>query len=442
MDCDIAIINGTVLPMAGHEPITGGVVTISGNRIQSVVGGDGVDTGGARKVIDASGCVVMPGFANSHTHIASNLLLRGLLEDVLLFEWLQTMWTLKQNFDHETLYWASLCGDLEMLKAGITSFNEHFDAYDVEPQIEALSEIPLRATLGYGFADRGLYAPRSDYSRRTLDNFGEIVHQHHDTRDGLLHISLSPHAVYSCGAEMWHEVRGLADDLGVTVHTHLSEGMQEVRYCLENYGMRPVQWLHSLGFLKSDVTAAHCSQLDAEDIAVLAETGTKVAHCPVCNAKIGSGTMPLREVLGAGITVGLATDGPASHNSSDLFEEMKFAGLIHKTITGDVEFLRIDHLLELSARQGALAMHRPDTGRLEAGAKADVIVVNLDTAHSQPVYDERAALVYSARADDVLHSVVNGRLLMENRVVAGVDEERIRHRFHESAHRLKQRSLG
>ena len=442
MDCDIAIINGTVLPMAGREPISGGVVTISGNRIQSVVGGDGVDTSGARKVIDASGCVVMPGFANSHTHIASNLLLRGLLEDVLLFEWLQTMWTLKQNFDHETLYWASLCGDLEMLKAGITSFNEHFDAYDVEPQIEALSEIPLRATLGYGFADRGLYAPRYDYSRRTLDNFGEIVRQHHDTRDGLLHISLSPHAVYSCGAEMWHEVRGLADDLGVTVHTHLSEGMQEVRYCLENYGMRPVQWLHSLGFLKSDVTAAHCSQLDADDIAILAETGTKVAHCPVCNAKIGSGTMPLREVLGAGITVGLATDGPASHNSSDLFEEMKFAGLIHKTITGDVEFLRIDQLLELSTRQGALAMHRPDTGRLEAGAKADVIVVNLDTAHSQPVYDERAALVYSARADDVLHSVVNGRLLMENRVVAGVDEERIRHRFHESAHRLKQRSLG
>ena len=442
MDCDIAIINGTVLPMAGREPISGGVVTISGNRIQSVVGGAGVDTSGARKVIDASGCVVMPGFANSHTHIASNLLLRGLLEDVLLFEWLQTMWTLKQNFDHETLYWASLCGDLEMLKAGITSFNEHFDAYDVEPQIEALSEIPLRATLGYGFADRGLYAPRYDYSRRTLDNFGEIVRQHHDTRDGLLHISLSPHAVYSCGAEMWHEVRGLADDLGVTVHTHLSEGMQEVRYCLENYGMRPVQWLHSLGFLKSDVTAAHCSQLDADDIAILAETGTKVAHCPVCNAKIGSGTMPLREVLGAGITVGLATDGPASHNSSDLFEEMKFAGLIHKTITGDVEFLRIDQLLELSTRQGALAMHRPDTGRLEAGAKADVIVVNLDTAHSQPVYDERAALVYSARADDVLHSVVNGRLLMENRVVAGVDEERIRHRFHESAHRLKQRSLG
>lgn len=439
---DIAIINGTVLPMAGRPLIENGTVTITGDSISAVGAHSGVDVTGAAKVIDASGCAVMPGFANSHTHIASNLLLRGLLEDVLLFEWLQTMWKLKQNFDHETLYWASMCGNLEMLKAGITSFNEHFDAYDVEPQIEALKEIPLRATIGYGFADRGLYAPRYDYSRRTLDNFAAIVAEHHDTRGGLLHIALSPHAVYSCGADMWHEVRALADQLGVTIHTHLSEGMQEVRYCLETYGMRPVQWLHSLGFLGPDVTAAHCSQLDSTDIAIMAETGTKIAHCPVCNAKLGSGTMPLREVMNAGITVGLATDGPASHNSSDLFQEMKFAGLMHKTNTGDVEFLRIDQLLELSTHQGALAMHRPDTGRLEAGARADVIVVNLDTAHAQPVYDPRSALVYSTRADDVLHSIVNGRLLMENRVVAGVDEERIRHQFHERAHALKKRSLN
>ena len=121
---------------------------------------------------------------------------------------------------------------------------------------------------------------------------------------------------------------------------------------------------------------------------------------------------------------------------------MKFAGLIHKTITEDVEFLKINEILEMSTAQGALAMHRSDTGRLEVGAKADVIVVNLDTAHTQPVYDPRAALVYSSRADDVTHSIVNGRLLMENREVIGVDEERIRHRFHESAHALKQRSIG
>ncbi|MFM8553683.1 MAG: amidohydrolase [Acidimicrobiales bacterium] len=441
MACDIAIINATVLPMGGRPDIANGTVTITGNSISAV--GDGtVDTVGAGKVIDARGSVVMPGFANSHTHVASNLLLRGLLEDVLLFEWLQTMWSLKRNFDHDTLYWASLCGDLEMLRAGITSFNEHFDAYDVEPQIEALAEIPLRATLGYGLADRGLYAPRTEYSHSTMARFGDIVAEHHDTRDGLLHIALSPHAVYSCGADMWREVRRLADSLSVSIHTHLSEGRQEVAYTMENHGMRPVQWLDSLGFLGPDVTAAHCSSLDVVDIATLARTGTKVAHCPVSNAKLGSGTMPLRAVMAAGVTVGLATDGPASHNSSDLFEEMKFAGLIHKTVTDDVEFLKIGEILEMSTSQGALAMHRPDTGRLEPGARADVIIVNLDTAHAQPVYDPRAALVYSSRADDVTHSIVNGRLLMENREVTGIDEERIRARFHEAAHDLRRRSLG
>ena len=152
MPNDIAIVNGAILPMNGRPLIPNGAITITGNSITAVGATAEIDLD-ATKTIDARGCVVMPGFANSHTHVASNLLLRGLLEDVLLFEWLQTMWRLKQNFDHETLYWASLCGDLEMLKAGITSFNEHFDAYDVEPQIEALDEIPLRATLGYGFAD-------------------------------------------------------------------------------------------------------------------------------------------------------------------------------------------------------------------------------------------------------------------------------------------------
>ena len=442
MTHDLVLTNGVVMPMNGGAVVRDGAVAIDGDSISAVGAASTIDTNGAKRVIDVRGRIIMPGFSNSHTHIASNVLLRGLLEDVRLFEWLETMWKLKQNFDHETLYWASLCGDLEMLKAGITSFNEHFDAYDVEPQIEALKEIPLRATLGYGFADRGLYAPRTEYSLRTMANFAEIVSQHHRTNDDLLHIALSPHAVYSCGADMWHEVRRLADDLGVTVHTHLSEGMQEVNYCLENYGLRPVQWLHSLGFLGPDVTAAHCSQLDDDDIRLMAETGTKIAHCPVCNAKLGSGTMPLRKVLASRITVGLATDGPASHNASDLFQEMKFAGLIHKATVNDVEFLTIEQLLELATCQGALAMHRPDTGRLEVGAKADVIVVNLDTAHAQPVYDERAALVYSTRADDVTHSVVNGRLLMEERQVTGVDEDRIRAKFHEAAHDLRRRSLG
>lgn len=442
MSIDIAIINGTVLPMGGAAPIERGTVTITGDAIKAVGPVETVETAGATKVIDASNCVVMPGFCDSHTHIASNMLLRGILEDVRLFEWLSTMWQLKRNFDPETLYWASLNGLVEMLKSGVTSFNEHFDAYAVEPQIEALKTVPLRATLGYGFADRGVYVSITDWSWKTLHGFGDLVARHDKTRGGLLRIGLSPHAPYSCGAEMFQLVREVADAHKVPIHTHLSEGPQEMAYVAEKYGTSPVRWLDKLGFLAPDITAAHCTQLDAEDARILGAAGTKIAHCPCCNAKLVSGTMPLQCVREHGVTVGLATDGPASHNTLDMFQEMKFAGMIHKDKMGDPEFLKTAEILEMATAEGAKAMNRPEAGQLVPGMAADVIVVDLDKAHALPVYDVAAALVYSSRADDVRDSIVGGRLLMENRAVAGIDEAEIRAKFREKAHALKRRSLS
>lgn len=442
MTIDIAIINGTVMPMGGATPIERGAITIAGGQILAIGPQETIDISNAAKVIDASNCVVMPGFCDSHTHIASNLLLRGLLEDVRLFEWLSTMWQLKRNFDPETLYWASLNGLVEMVKSGVTSFNEHFDAYAVEPQIEALKKIPLRATLGYGFADRGVYASITDWSWKTLHSFGDLVAKHHKSQNGLLQVGLSPHATYSCGPEMFRLSREVADAHNVPIHIHLAEAPQETVYVAETYGTSAVRWLHSLEFLKSDVTAAHCTQLDEDDVKILAATKTKIAHCPCCNAKVTSGTLPLKCVREHGVTVGLATDGPASHNTLDMFQEMKFAGLIHKDKTADPEFLKTTEILEMATSEGAKAMNRPETGQLAPGMAADVIVVDLDKAHTQPVYDTAAALVYSSRADDVLHTIVAGQLLMENRIVAGIDEAEIRANFRSKAHALRKRSLG
>ncbi|MCR5856196.1 amidohydrolase [Mesorhizobium sp. J428] len=438
---DIAIVNAVVLPMGGAAKIAHGALTIQGNAILEVGAANVVNTNGAKKVIDANGRVVMPGFVNSHTHIASNMLLRGLLEDVQLFEWLSTMWRLKRNFDADTLYWASLAGLAEMAKAGITTFNEHFDAYAVEPEIEALHRIPLRATLGYGFADRGIYASITDWSWKTLETFGDLVKKHHRSGGDRVHLALSPHAPYSCGAEMFRLVREVADAEKVAIHTHLAEGPQEVAYVADTYGTTPVKWVHSLGFLGPDVTAAHCTQLTDDDIAIMAETGTRIGHCPCCNAKLNSGTARLRDLRAAGVPVGLATDGPASHNALDMFQEMKFAGMIHKDKTNDVEFLKTNELLEMATAGSAIAMNRPETGVLAPGRKADVIIVDLDRLHCLPVYDEAAALVYSARADDVVTTIADGRIVMEGRVLTGIDEAEIRARFREKALALRDRSL-
>ncbi|MGY1838206.1 MULTISPECIES: amidohydrolase family protein [unclassified Modestobacter] len=440
--CDLAVTGGTVFTMTGGDPLPGATVLVDGGVIADVVPASVPVR--ATRAIDASGSAVLPGFVDSHTHVASNMLLRGLLEDTELFAWLDTMWRLKQNFDHETLYWASMCGLVEMAKAGITSFNEHFDAYAVTPQVRALTDLPLRATLGFGFADRGVYADVAPWSWKAVEDFdaASAVAVAAGVDGDRLRLGLSPHAPYSCTGDLWKALRELATDRGLPIHTHVAEGLREQAFMEQTYGRTTVEWLDDLGFLGPDVTAAHCTQLTATDIALLAGAGVKVAHCPISNAKLVSGTMDLRGLLQAGVTVGLATDGPASHNSLDMFQEMKFAAAIHKQATQDPTFLTTGEALNLATAGSADAMHRPEVGRLAVGAPADLIVVDLDRPHTAPVYDAAAALVYSSRAGDVTHTVVGGRVLVDGGEVVGLDEARIVATFRERAYALRDRSLS
>jgi 5-methylthioadenosine/S-adenosylhomocysteine deaminase len=440
IQADLAITGGDILTMTERGMLSSGTVLIAGNRIVAL--GSEADVGPyeAARILDVSDQIVMPGFSNCHTHIGSNVLLRGLNEDAKLFEWLQSMWRLKQNFDHETLRLASLAGLAEMALAGITSFNEHFDAYSVSPEIDALKTVPLRATLGYGFADRGLYGSIADWSYTALDRFDEIVAEHHGALNGRLRVALSPHATYSCTEKLWRRCAQVAAESGITIHTHLSEGQQEHRFVVENHGMTPAGWLHSMGVLAGNLTAAHCTTLTDEDIALLAEHEVRVAHCPISNAKLCSGIMPIRKLMEAGVTVGLATDGPASHNTLDMFQEMKFGAITHKNHHLDPELLTVSEMLQMATRDAARAMHLSDAGTLAAGQLADLIVVDLNKPHCAPRYDSQAALVYSSRADDVVHTVVDGRLLVENGVLNGLDLGELLGELRARAADLRQRS--
>ena len=440
IEADLAITGGELLCMTEQGTVPAGTVLVSGERIIAV--GNDTDIGPyvATKTIDATDQVVMPGFSNCHTHIGSNVLLRGLNEDAKLFEWLQSMWRLKQNFDHETLHLASLAGLAEMALAGITSFNEHFDAYSVTPEIDALKTIPLRATLGYGFADIGLYGDLAEWSYEALNRFGDIVDRHHMTLDRRLRVALSPHATYSCTEKLWRRCADVAGEYGLTIHTHLSEGHQEHQFVADNHGMTPTGWLHSLGLLTPALTAAHCTTLTDDDIALMAEHQVKVAHCPISNAKLCSGIMPIRKLMAAGVTVGLATDGPASHNTLDMFQEMKFGAITHKNHNLDPELLTVTDMLEMGTREAARAMHLDESGTLAAGQFADIIVVDLNNAHCAPRYDSQAALVYSSRADDVVHTIVNGQSVVENGILQGLDLASMLAELRERAASLRSRS--
>lgn len=440
---DLAVLDTTVLPGDGSAPLTRTTVAVRDGVVAALL--PGTQPVEAARTIDGSGSAVLPGFVDSHTHIASNLLLRGLNEDAELFAWLATMWRLKKNFDHETLYWASLCGLVEMAKAGITCFNEHFDAYAVTPQVRALTQVPLKATLGYGLADIGLYDQVGPWAWRALHDWDAAAAGARSVPGGVdddrVRLALSPHALYSCTPEMWKAVRALADERGLTIHTHLAEGLNEVAYVRDTYDRTPVEHLAELGLLGPDLTAAHCTQLTAHDIALLAEHEVKVSHCPISNAKLVSGTMNLRDVLAAGVTVGLATDGPASHNTLDMFQELKFAAITHKQLTGDPTFLTARQALQLAGQGSGQVMHRPELGVVRVGAPADLVVVNLQTSHTAPVYDAEATVVYASRADDVTHTIVDGRLLVDDGVVLGIDEAEVVARFREAAHALVARSL-
>lgn len=430
---DIAIINGHVLPMGGAPAIPDGVVTIADERITGVGAMGSIDITHARKVIDATNCAVLPGFVDCHTHVAPNLVTRGLFTGLTAHERLGRLALLKGELDYATLYWASLCGLVEMVKSGITSFNEQFDAYRVTPQLEALREVPLRATLGYGIADSGTYEFLAGYSHRMLDTFGELVQEHHNTRNGLLHLALAPHSPSTCSEDLYRRTRATATLHRVPIHTHVAEGPDEHRLVNDRHGTSPVQWLARLGVLDTDVTAAACSALDADDIRALAETGTRVAHCPTSNMLQGAGTMPLHELLAAGVTVGLGSDGPGGHHAIDPFAAMRSCGLLHRSATPTSPQLTADQLLALTTSEAALAMHRPTAGSLASGLAADVIVVDLDREHIVPAHDAASAVALACRPDDVRHTIVDGRILMEDRVLTTVDEIEVRARVREAA---------
>lgn len=435
---DIAITGTTVIMPDGLDPLLNHTVLVADGLISDLVPASTPVQ--ATRVIDGTHSAVLPGMVNAHTHIASNMLLRGLLEDTELFAWLDTMWRLKQNFDHETLYWASMCGLVEMAKSGITCFNEHFDAYAVTPQARALREVGLRATLGYGFADGGVYRDVGPWSWAAVEDFDAAIAPVAGLIDDRVRLALSPHAPYSCSGPLWQAIRGLADERKLPIHTHIAEGLNESAYMASTYGRTTVEWLDDLGFLGSDITAAHCTQLTTGDIALFAEHGVKVAHCPCCNAKLVSGTMDLKGLWSAGVTVGLGTDGPASQNTLDMFGEMKFAAVTHKQSTADPTFLTTREVLSMATEQSAIAMHRPELGAIRIGAPADLVVVDLDRPHVAPVYDVEAALVYSTRPDDVTHTIVGGTFVVDNGEVVGVDEAQVVAKFRESALRLRDRS--
>ncbi len=351
--------------------------------------------------ISAEGCVVMPGLVNAHCHGAMSLL-RGYADDMPLMAWLQEkVWPAEAHLHPSDVYWGTALAIYEMLSGGVTAFADMY--FFMSHAARAASDLGIRAALSLGITDND-DDPVGD-TRRLFERW-------HGRAQGRISIQLGPHAPYTCGPDLLQQVVSTAEDLDCAVHMHLAETTDEISTIEQEYGMTPVQYARRWGLLHRPFVAAHCVHLQPEDIATLTEASVGIVHCPQSNQKLGSGVAPLAEMLRRGTTVGLGTDGACSTGRLDIWAEMRAAALQQKVINRDPGLITAGQSLYMATRGGARALGLDDVGLLAPDMKADVIVVDLQSPHLQPVNEIISSLTYCAGPADVRDVFVDGRQIV------------------------------
>ncbi|MFB6115778.1 MAG: amidohydrolase family protein [Candidatus Nanohalobium sp.] len=365
-------------------------------------------------VIDCSEKIVIPGLINTHTH-SSMTLLRGISDNTKLQEWLESyIFPAEDKIEEVDAYLGSMLGSIEMLESGTTTFNDMY--FHMEKVADAVEDSGIRAVLSKGLTD--IEEPADMYEAEHLIR----SYQDHDRID----IGVAPHSVYTCSENLLLDAKQLADKHDTIYHIHLSETEKENQDLLKDHGMTPTEYLDELGILEGKVIAAHGTHLTSDDMDRLERTGTGLAHNPAANMKLGSGRANVIELESRGLNIGLGTDGPASNNSLNMFDEAKLAALIHKE--EDPEALDEQQILDMLTIDAAKALDIDDkVGSIEEGKKADIVTVDLNQASMRPFYGSRGAvsnLIYSFDGD-VSEVFVNGDLVVESGDIQTVDRDEV-----------------
>lgn len=425
----LRVHNATLITMAGgFEPASPGELVATDGTID-YVGPQRTDHPGTHDTeIDAGGGVLLPGLVNGHTHLAMTLL-RGYADDMPLHEWLTTkIWPIEAGLEEEDVYWGAMLGILEMLRAGITCFNDmyHFCDAGTRAAIDGgMRALPAGVLLQF--------VEESAAVERAV----EFALQVREEAPSRIIPMLGPHAPYSCTEAMLREVAEAAREHDLGIHIHLSETADEVERSIAETGLRPVQYLDKLGVLENRVTAAHCIHLDDAELEILIEKRVGIVHCPTSAMKLASGHARIPEMLAGGASVGLGTDGCASNNRLDMLQEARMAALICKGYTRDPVVVKAAEALHMATAGAADALGLEDRiGTLQVGKRADFTVISLDAVHNQPLHHVCSQLIYAAEASDVVCTAVDGVVLYRDGKYPHLDAERIIARANECAMRL------
>ncbi len=432
---DMLVVGGTVLTMEpGSEPIRNGAVAVADGRIAAVGPAEELlELAPSGEVLNAGNCIILPGLVNTHSHLAMSVL-RGIADDLPLKQWLEHhIWPVeKEHINREVVRLGTELAVAEQLLAGVTTTTDMY--FFADEVCSVLAEAGMRGVIAESLI--GFPTPRCATSDEMLEKQRDLIEAYR--KHPLILPSVAAHSPYSVGAKDLVREAELAEEFGVPMQIHLSETSWEVEKLIDEKGVSPVAYLADLGVLSDRTVAAHCVHVSPEDIETLAEFETGVAHNPVSNLKLASGVAPVPAMVAAGVKVGLGTDGAASNNTLDLLRDMQLAALLHKGISGDPTVLPARAMIEMATSKGAEVLGLSNRiGSLTEGREADIVCIKVDGPHTAPMYDPYSHLVFAARASDVRHVVIRGRIVVRNRGLKTLDIDRIENQAREFSETIR-----
>ena len=436
----LLVRSGIIITMNDRFDIVDGDVSIAGGRISAI--GSNL-TGPHDRVIDAAGGYVLPGFIQTHIHLCQTLF-RGYADDLHLMDWLRTrVWPMEAAHTPATLRAAARLAATELLSSGTTAVLTMETVHDTEAVFEAVSESGLRATIGKCMMDFDAQVPTrlQEETQTSIDESVAILKQWDGAANGRLHAAFAPRFAVSCSRELLEAVAGLSERHHALVHTHASESRDEIAIVKQiSGGLSNLEYLASLHLASPHLCAAHCVWVDDRDQQLLADHDVKVMHCPGSNLKLGSGVAPVPEMRARGITVSLGADGAACNNRLDMFDEMRLAAVL-QSMRREPGALPAREVLWMATRAGARTLGvEHELGSLEAGKRADVIVVDRDRPHLTPGPDPYSTLVYAARGSDVRTTIVDGEVLVHDFAPVRVDRREVAIAARAAAEELAKRA--
>lgn len=415
----LIITNTRVLNVSQTESISilpAQDILIRDNRIEAVQPTGTADPSHFDTVIDAAGKLTMPGLINTHAHVPM-VLWRGLAEDASVDRWFNDlMWPLENNLQPEDIYWGMMLGLIEQIESGVTSVADHY--FHLTYAAQAVEKIGARALLGWAmFGSQGL---------GMVDETARFVADYQGAANGRIRTIMAPHSPYTCDDDFLRASAKAADKLGVGIHIHVSETTGQTIASLRKRGITPIQVLEQTGIFDVPTILAHVLGATPADIHLMSKYPVGIAHAVKTYFKLGMGTAPVLEFLAAGIPVGLASDGAVSNATLNLWETLRWMALAQKERTGIGESMPINQALWVATRGGARVYGQPDSlGAVEPGYLADLILIDLDGTHHQPLYNIPANLVYNLQSPDVRTVIIDGQVVMRDRQLLTIDKAEV-----------------